>query len=114
GSFRLTPFYDVLSAQPSLDAHQIHAKQMKLAMFIGDNRHYAVEYIHGRHFVQTAERAGLPGTIAREALSEVAEEAESALRAIEGQLPSGFPEEIHESVRSGLRSRVKNIDPSAS
>ena len=113
GSFRLTPFYDVLSAQPSLDAHQIHEKQMKLAMFVGDNRHYAVEYIHGRHFVQTAERAGLPGTIAREALAEVAQKTNSALEAIEGLLPSGFPEEIHESVRSGLLSRIKNIDPTA-
>ncbi|MEI6492014.1 MAG: type II toxin-antitoxin system HipA family toxin [Verrucomicrobiota bacterium] len=114
GSFRLTPFYDVLSAQPSLDANQIHEKQMKLAMFVGDSRHYAMEYIHGRHFVQTAKRAGVPGTIAREALAEVAEEAESALRTIEGQLPSGFPEEIHASVRSGLLSRMKHIDLAAS
>lgn len=111
GSFRLTPIYDVLSAQPSLDAHQIHEKQMKLAMFVGDNRHYAMEYIHGRHFVQTAERAGLPGAIAREALTEVAQETNSALEAIEGQLPPGFPEAIHESVRSGLLCRIKSIDP---
>ena len=114
GSFLLTPFYDVLSAQPSLVARQIHEKQMKLAMFVGDSRHYAVEYIRGRHFVQTAERAGLPGGIAREALAEVAQEADSALSAVEGQLPSGFPEEIHESVRSGLLSRAKNIDPASS
>ena len=80
---------------------------MKLAMFVGDKRHYAMEYIHGRHFVQTAERAGFPSTIAREALAEVAQETNSALRAIEGQIPPGFPEELHESVRSGLLSRAK-------
>ena len=32
GGFRLTPFYDVLSAQPSLDAGQIQQKKFKLAM----------------------------------------------------------------------------------
>ncbi len=26
GSYRLTPLYDVLTAQPSLDAHQINAQ----------------------------------------------------------------------------------------
>ena len=60
GRFRLTPFYDVLTAQPSLDNRQIERKQMKLAMFVGESRHYRIEDIKGRHFVQTAERAGLP------------------------------------------------------
>ena len=32
GGFRLTPLYDVLSAQPSLDAGQIQQKKFKLAM----------------------------------------------------------------------------------
>jgi serine/threonine-protein kinase HipA len=32
GRFRLTPLYDVLSAQPSLDAGQIQQKKFKLAM----------------------------------------------------------------------------------
>jgi serine/threonine-protein kinase HipA len=31
GAFRLTPLYDVLTAQPSLDARQIRRQQMKLA-----------------------------------------------------------------------------------
>jgi serine/threonine-protein kinase HipA len=31
GGFRLTPLYDVMSAQPTLDAHQIPRKKMRLA-----------------------------------------------------------------------------------
>ncbi len=54
GRFHLTPLYDVLSAQPSLDARQIERKQMKLAMSVGLSRHYRIEEIRGRHFVQTA------------------------------------------------------------
>ncbi len=32
GGYRLTPLYDVLTAQPSLDPHQIERKQLSLAM----------------------------------------------------------------------------------
>jgi serine/threonine-protein kinase HipA len=64
GRFHMTPFYDVLTAQPSLDNRQIGRKQMKLAMSVGDSRHYKIDDIKGRHFIQTAERAGLPGSLA--------------------------------------------------
>jgi serine/threonine-protein kinase HipA len=109
GSFRLTPIYDVLTAQPSLDTRQIKRKQMKLAMFVGNNRHYRIDEIKGRHFIQTAERAGLPKSIATDALEEVAEAADAAMKTIEKQLPSGFPEQIHVSVNRALASRLHNI-----
>ena len=38
-------------AQPSLDTKQIHEKQMKMAMFVGDKRHYVTECIERRHSV---------------------------------------------------------------
>ena len=109
GSFRLTPIYDVLTAQPSLDTRQIKRKQMKLAMFVGDSRHYRIDEIRGRHFIQTAERAGLPKSIATDALEEVAKTADTAIKTIEKQLPSGFPEQIHASVNKALASRLRNI-----
>ena len=59
GRFNLTPLYDVLTAQPSLDARHILKKQMKLAMSVGNSRHYTIDSIQGRHFVQTVQRAGL-------------------------------------------------------
>ena len=40
GRFRMTPLYDVLTAQPSLDDGQIPRKKFKLAMSVGTNRHY--------------------------------------------------------------------------
>ena len=109
GRFNMTPLYDVLTAQPSLDANQIVKKQMKLAMSAGDSRHYAIEYIQGRHFVQTAERAGLPAIIAKNALEEIAKDAETALKAVEKELPVGFPEEIYSSVQRSLKSRLSRI-----
>jgi len=109
GRFHLTPLYDVLSAQPSLDDRQIERKQMKFAMSVGNSRHYQIEEIKGRHFIQTAERAGLPGALASEALNEVALAASSALKSIEAQLPSGFPGVIHASVSKALTIRLKRI-----
>jgi serine/threonine-protein kinase HipA len=106
GRFRMTPLYDVLTAQPSLDSKQIHKKQMKLAMFAGNKRHYVIEYIRGRHFVQTAERAGISPALAKEALQEIADGAAAAIAAVEKQLPTGFPEHIHSSVSKALENRL--------
>ena len=109
GTFSLTPFYDVLTAQPSLDARQIERKQMRLAMFAGSGRHYRIDEIQGRHFIQTADRAGLPGALAAEALDEVARSAGSAMEALAAQLPEEFPVGIHASVLKALEARLRSI-----
>ena len=109
GRFRLTPVYDVLTAQPSLVTRQIERKQMKLAMFVGDSRHYRLDEIKGRHFVQTTERAGLPGSLAKEVLEEVAKAADAAITSVETQLPRDFPDYIHSAVKAGLADRIKFI-----
>lgn len=107
GRFRMTPLYDVLTAQPSLDAHQLHEKQMKLAMFVGDKRHYVIDYIKGRHFIQTADRAGLSTAIAVEALNEIRERVDIALATIERQISSDALQSIHTSVVKGLQDRLE-------
>lgn len=109
GRFKLTPIYDVLTAQPSLDDRQIERKQMKLAMSVGDNRHYRIDEVKGYHFVQTTERAGLPGSLARDVLAEVVSTADTAMNSMEQHLPLGFPEEIHNSVIGALKVRLNSI-----
>ena len=109
GRFYMTPLYDVLTAQPSLDAHQITRQQMKLAMFVGDNRHYRIDTIEGRHFLQTTTRSGLAASVATEALEEIKAATKGALTLLEQQLPPGFPEKIHASVSRGFHSRLARI-----
>lgn len=106
GRFVLTPFYDVLTAQPFFDAHQIQKKEMKMAMSVGSNNHYKMADIQGRHFLQTAQKAGLPEYIAKEALDEIAGVAKKAIQSLEEKLPSDFPEEIHTSVMSAVKQRL--------
>ena len=109
GRFILTPFYDVLTAQPFFDAHQIQRKEMKMAMSIGNNNHYKMNGIQGRHFVQTVQKAGLPDYIAKEALDEISGMAGKAMQSIEKKLPSEFPEEIHVSVMRAMKSRLRSF-----
>ena len=105
----MAPLYDVLTAQPSLDARQIVDKQMKLAMSVGSNRHYAMGYIQGRHFVQTVVRAGLPKEMAEEVLADILGEAEITLASLGRELTSAQGEDFHASVEKGFLSRLRQI-----
>lgn len=107
GRFRLTPLYDVMSAQPALDAGQLRKNRMKLALAVGDNRHYAVDEIMPRHFVQTAAKSGMPAAAVQTALDELLEAEERTVSDVMGTLPPGFPRELAESVTGGLRTRLR-------
>jgi serine/threonine-protein kinase HipA len=106
GGFRMTPLYDVLSAQPSLDAKQIQCKQFKLAMSVGKSRHYAIDEILPRHFVQTAEIAGVEASLVRSIFEDLAENAEQAIGAAIDELPDGFPEAMTNSIRAAMSHRI--------
>lgn len=110
GSYSLTPLYDVLSAQPSLDARQIERKQMKLAMAVGDRRHYRIAEIQPRHFLQTAAKTGLPKSLVQQTMEEITAAADDALNRVEQELPADFPEAVHASVSTGLRYRLRVLD----
>jgi serine/threonine-protein kinase HipA len=109
GRFRMAPLYDVLTAQPSLDARQIIDKQMKLAMSVGDKRHYTMRYIQGRHFIQTVERAGLPKEMAEEVLADISGNAERTLANLGRGIASARCEEIHASVEKGFLARLQQL-----
>jgi serine/threonine-protein kinase HipA len=106
GAFRMTPLYDVLSAQPSLDANQIQREQFKLAMSVGKSRHYATSEILPRHFIQTAEIAGVGTALVRSIFKDLAENAEQAIDATIDELPDGFPELMTNSIRAAMRHRI--------
>lgn len=109
GRFHMTPLYDILTAQPSLEARQIRRQQMKLAMSVGDNRHYTLDSIQERHFAQTAARAGLPGALASEVLDEIVQSVADVMKAMEAHLPPDFPAPIHESLQKAFNARLRKI-----
>jgi serine/threonine-protein kinase HipA len=106
GRFRLTPLYDVLTAQPSLDAGQIQQKRFRLAMAVGRNRHYAVEGIMPRHFLQTAALAGVGAALTRTIFEDLAANTESQTAVVIDALPRGFPDQLASSVLAAVKSRA--------
>ncbi|RZS76832.1 serine/threonine-protein kinase HipA [Phyllobacterium myrsinacearum] len=114
GRFRMTPLYDVLTAQPSLDTGQIPRNKFKLAMSAGNNRHYAIHRIMPRHFMQTAEHAGVGIPTVRAIFEDIAANAERQVEAAVALLPKSFPEQLAVSVLAAVRTRTELIDAALS
>lgn len=107
GRYALTPLYDVLTAQPNVDAREIERKQMKLAMSVGTRRHYRIDEIQARHFFQTGVAAGISQTLLRRAIEDIANRMDQALDAIAADLPADFPTSLHGSVSRGVQQRLR-------
>jgi len=110
GRFRLTPLYDIISVQPTLAAGGLRQNEMKMAMAVGDNRHYVVNTISGRHYLQTAKQCSLPEKMVRGLARELVESASAAKEAVVAQLPGDFPQAVLEPILLGLDQRVKSLE----
>jgi serine/threonine-protein kinase HipA len=108
-SYRLTPLYDVLSAQPSLDTRQIERKQMKLAMAVGATNHYRIEGIQRRHFIETGKAAGLSKSAVESVIEEIIAAAEGVMMRLADELPPRFPKPIHASVSKAIVARLRTL-----
>lgn len=107
GGFRLTPLYDVLSLQPNYAAQQVKRNRMKLAMSVGDSRHYVLHTIQPRHFIQSAEQAGVSAHIVEGAMEELQERVPVAMEQVAAKLPTDFPKHLRRSIFSGIEERLK-------
>jgi len=110
GGLRLTPFYDVLSVQGAVDQGQLNAKSFRLAMAAGTSRHYRVDEVVGRHFVQTAKAAGLGPAIIEQVLVEIQAKAATAADAARVAMPDDFAGDIHDSIRAAIVKRLPMLD----
>lgn len=106
GRYSLTPFYDVLSAQPAFDKGQITPNKFRLAMSAGTNHHYRIAEVMGRHFVQTGKAAGLGSAAMRDAITTLLESADTALQKALTAMPEDFAYEIHESLAAAVAKRL--------
>lgn len=107
GGFRMTPLYDVLSAQKAMDDGQIRQNRMRLAMSV--DGHYRINEIVPRHFLQAAKAAGFGVALAEEVLAEIAERIESALEKTVERMPPDFPKALAQTVADGVRQRAASL-----
>ncbi len=113
GRFGLAPLYDVMSAQPAVDEGQLRHNGFKLALAVGDRRHYVIGTILPRHFAQTAARTGMSARAIDEICAELADTGEAAIRAALDSLPEDFPPRLAESIAGGVRARLRLIGGAA-
>ncbi len=113
GRFSLTPLYDILTAQPSLAAGQIRRNQMKLAMSVGNNRHYRIDEISARHFEQTAIAAGIREKVVSEIIENTIEKTQAVLVGISELFPSGIMKETHEAIIQSTRKKLTKLSSPA-
>ncbi len=64
GSYRLTPFYDIISAFPVLGGTGLHLRDLKLSMGLNatKGRKTEINAIYPRHFLATAKAVNFPGS----------------------------------------------------
>ncbi|MEL6237283.1 MAG: type II toxin-antitoxin system HipA family toxin [Pseudomonadota bacterium] len=105
GRFVLAPFYDVISAQPIVDAGRIARNRYKLAMSLGDNNRYQIEQISRRHFEQSAEAAGLPRGSVDQLCEELEASIPAALEVITDLADNTVPAALIESIAAGVQAR---------
>ena len=89
---------------------QLRQNRFKLALAVGDNRHYVIGGISPRHFAQTVAREGLPALTINEICRELAEGAEPAIETVLESLPQQFPTELADSVINGIRARLRLME----
>ena len=107
GRFQLTPVYDVMSAQPCVDAGQIPWNKYKLAMAAGTNRHYGVNALRPRHFLETAQAAGVARSRAAEVFEDIRTRLPSALDQVCGALGDDFPRALAAAICDGALKRAR-------
>ena len=106
GRFRMTPLYDVLTVQPTVDARQIERKYFKLAMNFGNSNHYKVSNIVGRHIVETGVQSGLSRAVVQGLFEKLQETSHAIVEATFNQLPAGLPESLLASIDGALKARL--------
>jgi len=110
GTFRLAPFYDVLSAWPVIGnrANQISWQKAKLAMCVrAKNAHWKLSEIKPRHWHAPARAAGLAD--ATELLAEITAQTPAAIAEAHRQVPKDFPQEVLEKILEGTSRMAKQL-----
>jgi serine/threonine-protein kinase HipA len=107
GRFRMTPLYDAVSAQPSIDSKQILWNQFRLAMAFGTKPHYQIRQIAPRHFFQTADQAGMGQEVIESVVHELVEGGIAAVDSVVSKLPKNFPDQIASSIEAGIKGRLR-------
>ncbi|HIF9086233.1 TPA: type II toxin-antitoxin system HipA family toxin [Photobacterium damselae] len=111
GSYRLTPFYDILSAYPLLGGKGLNIRKLKLAMGLKatKGKKYEISKILPRHFLDTAKDVNFNQDTMQEIIDEMKDALPKTMLQVSATLPKGFPEHIVSSIFENTQKIVKKI-----
>ncbi|EPT9249977.1 type II toxin-antitoxin system HipA family toxin [Photobacterium damselae] len=111
GSYRLTPFYDILSAYPLLGGKGLNIRKLKLAMGLKatKGKKYEISKILPRHFLDTAKDVNFSQDTMQEIIDEMKDALPKAMLQVSATLPKGFPKHIVSSIFENTQKIVKKI-----
>ena len=110
GRYRLTPFYDILSASPLVANHSLQHKEVKLAMGLtGKNKHYRIVEILPRHFISVGEKLGLGRDVVNAQLENFAQKASFAIAEVEKELSTDFPHVVADPIFESILKKTQKI-----
>ena len=109
GGISLTPLYDVVSAHPPIKKKEISLQKAKLAMAVGTSRHYKINEIISRHWLQTAKLTKFSQDKMEGIIHEVLESTDNVINNVSRELPADFPQELSDSIFAGMQANAKRL-----
>ncbi|HCG7186097.1 TPA: type II toxin-antitoxin system HipA family toxin [Vibrio parahaemolyticus] len=112
GVYKLTPFYDIMSAYPASNGKGINTRKLKLAMSLkstSSGNKWHLEKVYPRHFIATAETVGFCTIRMQEILDEFVDAFPNAIDQVVNQLPNGFPVHIVDSITTNALRMLNKI-----
>ena len=111
GSYRLTPFYDILSAYPLLGGKGLNIRKLKLSMGLKatKGKKYEIYKVLPRHFLDTAKAVNFSQEAMQEILNEMKEALPQAILKVSTELPEDFPKHIADSIFDNTQKIANKI-----
>lgn len=109
--FRLTPFYDVMSAWPVIGRgpREFQLQKVKLSMALHtSNTHYKIVEIQRRHWNQVAQ-ANAVGSDFEEVIHRIIEATPTAIDSVARDLDPHFPDEVSGRIFDGLNKQMERL-----
>jgi len=110
GGYRLTPFYDVLSAWPIIGrgANQLDWRKARFAMAVrSKSAHWKLCEIKAQHWDAVTRAAGLGN--AGPLLQEIAIETPRVVESVNREIPEKFPAELPDKIFRGIQESARRI-----
>lgn len=106
--YKLSPLYDVLSIFPSITQKEMKIAKYKLAMSIGDNKHYSVHRISRHHFIQTAKSFNINENRANELIDNILKKVEEKVWTSISMSPF-LDQKVTDKIITGLCINAKKL-----